>query len=152
MTIFLYIIITLSVFISMEAITWLMHKYVMHGFLWYLHKDHHEPKYTNPFEKNDWFFVIFATPSILLFYFGTREEINYLFFIGLGIFLYGLAYFFVHDIFIHSRFKILQKTNTLYFKALRRGHKMHHKHLGKYESECFGMLMVPVKHFQHFKK
>ena len=47
----------------MEAITWLTHKYVMHGFLWYLHEDHHQPKYKSLFEKNDLFFVIFASPE-----------------------------------------------------------------------------------------
>ncbi|HCY45426.1 MAG TPA: carotene hydroxylase, partial [Flavobacteriales bacterium] len=25
----------------MEGITWCTHKFVMHGFLWYLHEDHH---------------------------------------------------------------------------------------------------------------
>ena len=36
----------------MEGITWCTHKFVMHGFLWYLHEDHHQPKYKNLFEKN----------------------------------------------------------------------------------------------------
>lgn len=26
----------------MEGITWVMHKYVMHGFLWYLHEDNYK--------------------------------------------------------------------------------------------------------------
>ena len=30
----------------------------------------------------------------------------------------------------------------------RRAHKMHHKHLGKKDSECFGMLIVPFKYFK----
>ena len=25
----------------MEFVAWFTHKYVMHGFLWFLHKDHH---------------------------------------------------------------------------------------------------------------
>ena len=50
------ICITLITIVIMEAITWLTHKYVMHGFLWFLHKDHHQPKYSSWFEKNDLFF------------------------------------------------------------------------------------------------
>ena len=50
--------ITLGTFLLMECITWCTHKYVMHGFLWYLHKDHHQP-HDGFFEKNDAFFLIF---------------------------------------------------------------------------------------------
>jgi beta-carotene 3-hydroxylase len=42
----------------MEGFTWLIHKYVMHGFLWSLHKDHHDHSNDPPLEKNDYFFVI----------------------------------------------------------------------------------------------
>ena len=64
----------------MECVTWLTHKFVMHGFMWYFHKDHHQPRYINWFERNDIFFVVFALPSILLFYFGLQEELSFLFF------------------------------------------------------------------------
>lgn len=148
MEILFFIGITLVTFLTMEGITWLTHKYVMHGFLWYLHEDHHQPKYKGLFEKNDVFFVIFAIPSILLFYFGVNPELNYLFFIGLGILFYGMAYFFVHDILIHQRIKWFTRTNIKYFVALRKGHKVHHKHLGKEDGECFGMLNVPKKYFK----
>ncbi len=147
MEILIFIVTTLVTFLVMEMITWLTHKYVMHGFLWYLHKDHHQPKYQNIFEKNDAFFVIFAVPSILLFYFGINPQLNYLFFIGLGILFYGLAYFFVHDILIHQRIKWFSRTDIKYFKGLRKAHKIHHKHLGKEDGECFGMLNVPKKYF-----
>jgi beta-carotene 3-hydroxylase len=32
--------------------------------------------------------------------------------------------------------------------AIRRAHKIHHKHLGKEEGECFGMLWVPMKYYR----
>ena len=145
----IYILITLAVFLLMECITWLTHKFVMHGFGWYLHEDHHQPKYQGIFEKNDAFFVVFAIPSILLFYFGTYTIHTYLFFIGLGILFYGIAYFMVHDVLIHQRFKWFKNTNNRYLRGLRKAHKIHHKHLGKEEGECFGMLFV---HFKYFKK
>lgn len=142
-----YFLITVVTFLLMEVITWLTHKYVMHGFLWYLHEDHHQPKYKNLFEKNDAFFIIFAIPSIALFYFGFNPELNFLFFIGLGILFYGCAYFLVHDIVIHQRVKWFTRTNNPYLKGLRKAHKVHHKHLMKEDGECFGMLYVPKKYF-----
>ncbi len=141
-------LIFLATYLLMECITWCTHKFVMHGFLWYLHEDHHQPKYANIFERNDLFFVIFAIPSILLFYYGASAGYDYRFFIGLGIFAYGLSYFIVHDIFIHQRFKLFKNTKNKYLLALRKGHKVHHKHLGKEHGECFGMLFVPFKYFK----
>lgn len=143
----LFIGITLATFITMEGVTWCTHKFVMHGFLWYLHEDHHQPKYQNILEKNDAFFVIFAIPSIALFYFGVNPVLNFKFFIGLGILLYGIAYFLVHDVLIHQRFKWFKHTKNKYLIGLRKAHKIHHKHLGKEHGECFGMLFVPKKYF-----
>lgn len=148
----IFILVTLTTFITMEGITWLTHKYVMHGFGWYLHEDHHQPGYPHVFEKNDAFFIVFAIPSMLLFFFGIRPELNFLFFIGLGILFYGIAYFLIHDVLIHRRFKWFDNVNNWYFKGLRKAHKIHHKHLGKFEGECFGMLCVPVKYFKQYKK
>ena len=142
-------LIVLSVFVSMEGATWLIHKYVMHVFLWFLHKDHHDHSNKVSLERNDFFFVIFATPAIALIYAGAKHDFSYLFFIGLGITLYGMAYFFVHDIFIHQRAKILSNTQNPYLLAIRRAHKQHHKHLGKENGECFGFLWA---HFKYFKK
>ena len=144
----MFVLITLGTFLMMECVTWLTHKFVMHGFMWYFHEDHHQPQYKNWFERNDVFFVVFAVPSILLFYFGFQDGLNFLFFIGLGIFFYGLAYFLVHDVLIHRRFKWFNKTNNKYLVGLRKAHKVHHKHLGKEEGECFGMLFVPFKYFK----
>ncbi len=141
-----FIAITLVTFLLMEGVTWLTHKYVMHGFLWYLHEDHHRPGYDKIFEKNDLFFIIFAVPSILLFYHGLIPNLNFMFFIGLGILLYGMAYFTVHEIIIHRRLKWLDRISSPYVKALRKAHKVHHKHLGKEDGECFGMLLVPKKY------
>ena len=141
------ILIVLAAFLTMEAVAWFTHKYIMHGLLWRLHKDHHRKESSGFFEHNDFFFLIFALPGILALYLGSRNDLNYLFWIGLGITFYGFAYFLVHDIFIHQRFKFLRNTNNSYFKALRRAHKMHHKHLDKEDGECFGMLWVPRKYF-----
>lgn len=143
-------IILLFTFIAMEGATWIIHKYVMHGFLWSLHRDHHDHSNDGDLEKNDWFFVIFAAPAIFLMYKGSEANFNYLFYIGLGITLYGMAYFFVHDIFIHQRVKFLRNTQNPYLLSIRRAHKQHHKHTEKEDGECFGFLWVPIKYFKMY--
>ena len=146
-------IIVIVTFLLMEGATWFIHKYVMHGFLWYLHRDHHDHSNEGELEKNDYFFIIFAVPAIILMYYGSTQAFNFLFYIGLGITLYGMAYFFVHDIFIHQRIGFLKNTKTPYLLAIRRAHKQHHKHVGKIPGECFGFLWVPVKYFKmYFQK
>lgn len=144
------LLIVLSVFFLMEGATWVIHKYVMHGFLWVLHRDHHDHSNEGPLERNDLFFLIFATPAITLLYFGASQSFNYVFYIGLGITLYGMAYFFVHDIFIHQRAKVLRDTQSPYLLAIRRAHKQHHKHTVKEDGECFGFLWVPIQYFKMY--
>ena len=140
------VLITLATYVAMEGITWCTHKFVMHGLMWYFHEDHHQP-HGSFFEKNDAFFLIFAVPSCLLIVFGSMEAFDWRFFVGLGIMFYGLSYFLVHDVLIHRRFDWFSRTDNVYFRAIRKAHKVHHKHLGKEEGECFGMLYVPRKYF-----
>lgn len=144
------ILTVLITFILMEGATWLIHKYIMHGFLWVLHRDHHDHSHDGPLERNDLFFVIFALPAIALLYLGAEAGYNHLFYIGLGITLYGMAYFFVHDIFIHQRVKFLRQTDNPYLLSIRRAHKQHHKHTSKDDGECFGFLWVPIQYFKMY--
>lgn len=147
------VLIVIGTFFAMEAATWFIHKYIMHGLLWSLHRDHHDHSNDGPLERNDYFFVIFAIPAIILMYFGVQNAYNYLFYLGLGITLYGMSYFFVHDIFIHQRISFLRNTKNPYLLAIRRAHKQHHKHTSKEDGECFGFLWVPLKYFKmYFKK
>jgi beta-carotene 3-hydroxylase len=147
----IYLLITLATFCIMEGITWLTHRYVMHGFLWYLHEDHHQ-KGPGFFEKNDAFFIIFAIPSWLCIMLGSMNEVYWVVSIGAGIALYGFAYFLVHEIIIHQRIKLFTRTNNKYIKAIRWAHKMHHKHLDKHEGESFGMLIVAKKYWDKVRK
>jgi beta-carotene 3-hydroxylase len=147
----LKIMIILVSFCGMEAIAWISHKYLMHGLLWKLHKDHHKKESFGFFEHNDFFFLIFAIPGIAALLTGIHNDYNIIFWIGIGICLYGLMYFIVHDVFIHQRIKILRHSDTVYLKAIRRAHKMHHKHIEKENGECFGMLWVPFKYFREMK-
>ncbi|MEN9299262.1 MAG: hypothetical protein RLZZ429_1575 [Bacteroidota bacterium] len=147
----MYVLITLATFCIMEGITWLTHRYVMHGFLWYLHEDHHQ-KGPGFFEKNDAFFIIFAIPSWLCIMLGSMNEVYWVVSIGAGIAMYGFAYFLVHEIIIHQRIKLFTRSNNKYIKAIRWAHKMHHKHLDKHEGESFGMLIVAKKYWDKVRK
>lgn len=142
-----FILIMLSTFCLMEIVAWATHKYVMHKWLWFLHEDHHVKK-PGFFEKNDAFFLIFAIPSMFLFLIGSLMQQYWMVAIGAGIAMYGAAYFLVHDIIIHQRFKIFTRTNNTYVKTVRWAHKMHHKHLGKEDGESFGMLIVAAKYWK----
>jgi beta-carotene 3-hydroxylase len=141
----------LLTFCVMEGITWLTHKYVMHGFLWYLHQDHHQPN-GKIFEKNDAFFLIFAIPSWLCIMLGLQNQNTVVAGIGFGIALYGLAYFIIHEVIIHQRIKWFSRSNNKYIRAIRWAHKMHHKHLNKEEGESFGMLIVAKKYWDKIKR
>jgi len=131
----------------MEFMAWATHKYLMHGLGWYFHKDHHQPT-KGVFEKNDVYFLIYAIPSWLLIMFGMMAGNDIRVSIGSGIALYGIAYFLVHEVFIHQRLSWFKRTDNVYFRAIRKAHKVHHKHLGKEHGECFGMLIVPIKYFR----
>jgi beta-carotene 3-hydroxylase len=141
------VLIVLGTFIGMEAVAWLAHKYIMHRVLWNLHRDHHTNDHKGFFQRNDFFFLIFAIPGIICLALGVFYKGSAILFIGIGITLYGVAYFLIHDVFIHQRFKIFRNTDNRYLKAIRRAHKAHHKHLNKENGECFGMLWVPLKYF-----
>ena len=143
----------LGSYFFMEFFAWFSHKYIMHGFLWSLHKDHHQKPIGQKFEMNDLFFFIFAIPGIFFLVMGIQEgSPAYLFWIGAGISLYGLTYVMVHDIFVHQRIHILTRTEKPYFKAMRKAHKIHHKHLGKEDGECFGFLIFPKKYLEEARE
>lgn len=147
----LNILIVIISFCVMEGIAWLTHKYIMHGLLWKLHKDHHK-KHEGILEKNDFFFVLFAIPGAAFLIYGIIDQYSFSFYVGLGITLYGLAYFLIHDIFIHQRIPFLKKTKNSYLLALRKAHKVHHKNTERLNGCCFGMLLVPAKYFNHKNK
>ena len=146
----LEILIVFLAFVGMEVIAWLAHRYLMHGFLWFLHRDHHV-KTPGIMEKNDTFFLIFAAPSWLFIIIGSAHSSGYAVSIGLGIAMYGLAYALVHEVFIHQRLPFFRLTKYTYWEAVRLAHKIHHSHLGKDDGENFGMLWVHPKYIRHVR-
>jgi len=117
-------------FLFMEFVAWFSHKYIMHGFLWLIHKDHHLRNH-GPLEWNDLFALIFAVPSVLLIFNGFSNR-TFTFYIGLGIAAYGLAYFLFHDALVHGRIKLMRRININYFRAILSAHLNHHSGMENY--------------------
>ena len=147
----LYVLITLAAVVAMEFVAWFAHKYVMHGFLWVWHEDHHKPHHEKDgfFEKNDLFFLVFAIPSASSYICGfTFPEYFWLVFVGIGISIYGLIYFLIHDVYIHRRFKWFKQLDSKYSRGILRAHGAHHAVQTKEDCESFGLLLVAKKYFQ----
>lgn len=143
MTWYFAILIVIGAFLFMEFTAWFTHKYVMHGFLWVLHRDHHQ-RDGRKWEWNDVFAVIFAIPSIVLLWAG-YPEFDYRFWLGVGIFLYGFAYFMFHDVYVHQRVKMLGGLRNRYLDATVTAHLDHHgpKFYGNY-----GFLVAPFTYYK----
>ncbi|HMQ49383.1 MAG TPA: sterol desaturase family protein [Saprospiraceae bacterium] len=146
-----YILITLAAIVGMEFMAWFTHKYVMHGLLWNWHEDHHQPKHLKHgfFEKNDLFFLVFAIPSAICYMVGLAVPgYFWLLFVGIGISIYGLIYFLIHDVYIHRRFNWFKQLDSTYSRAILRAHGAHHAHQTKEDGESFGLLVVHPKYFK----
>ena len=149
-----YGFVTLAAVVGMEFIAWFAHKYIMHGFLWVWHEDHHKPHHEKDgfFEKNDLFFLVFAIPSMICYIVGSNTPHFWLFFIGVGISIYGIIYFLIHDVYIHQRFKWFRQLDSKYSRAILRAHGAHHAKQTKEDGESFGLLVVDTKYFGKRKK
>ncbi len=145
------ILIVAAGFIFMEGMAWFSHKYIMHGFMWRWHKSHHEPRH-GKFEKNDLFGIVFALISMGFIFSGSLDGFDWKFYLGIGIMLYGAAYFLVHDVFVHQRLPWLKRTNSTYFQAMRFAHKIHHKVHDKEGAEAFGFLFVSKKYLDKYRR
>ena len=142
-------VVLLTVF-AMEFVAFFSHKYIMHGFLWNWHEDHHKPHLKEGFfEKNDRFFIMYAIPSMACYFLGSFvPDLRVLFFIGIGISIYGLIYFLIHDVYIHQRFSWFRQLDSKYSRAILRAHGDHHAKQEKEDGVSFGLLIVNSKYFK----
>jgi beta-carotene 3-hydroxylase len=129
----------------MEWIAWGAHKYIMHGWGWGWHRDHHEP-HDNALEKNDLYGIVGAVTSISLFAVGSPMIMEQNAWepgtwIGLGVLFYGIIYTLVHDGLVHQRyFRYVPKSG--YAKRLVQAHKLHHATVGKEGGVSFGFVFA----------
>ncbi len=153
------LLLVIASYFFMEFVAWSNHKYLMHGLLWKWHKDHHRKDHQNSlpektedkrFEKNDLFFLIYAIPAIVIMIFGFSIHYLPLVFISIGITLYGLTYFIIHDIIIHKRVYIpfLLANHNYFIKAIIKAHTAHHWPKSKNDFYNYGLLVFPFRYFK----
>ena len=137
------VVVVLVAFASMELFTYLAHRFVMHGLGMVLHRSHHRTR-PGRFEANDLFPVTFASITIVAMAYATaslstREPLLYT---TIGVTLYGMAYLFVHDLYIHRRLPLVKRDIPV-LEHLRAAHRIHHQFGG----EPYGMLfpIVPAE-------
>lgn len=130
---------------AMEAVAWGSHKYVMHGFGWAWHRDHHEP-HDNLLEKNDLYALVGAALSIGMFALGSPTIMGANAWepgtwIGLGVLIYGVVYTLIHDGLVHQRwFRYVPRGG--YAKRLVQAHRLHHATTGKDGGVSFGFVVA----------
>ena len=138
-------LIVLATVLAMEGVAWASHKYVMHGFAWSWHRDHHEP-HDRFLEKNDRFALVGAALSIALFALGSPMAAGVHAWwpgtwLGLGVLLYGVIYTLVHDGLVHQRwFRWVPRRG--YAKRLVQAHKLHHATASRLGAVSFGFVFV----------
>ena len=131
------LVVVLAAFVAMEPVTALVHRLVMHGRGWVLHRSHHQRR-GRGLEANDWFPVSFAAVVVTGMGAGFNVDgLGALVPAGIGVTLYGAAYGFVHDVYIHRRLPFRWRIGPL--ERLREAHRLHHL----WNGEPFGML-VPI--------
>ena len=138
-------LIVLATVLAMEGVAWASHKYVMHGFAWAWHRDHHAP-HQGRLETNDRFALVGAGLSIALFALGSPRVMGAGAWrpgtwLGLGVLLYGLIYTLVHDGLVHQRwFRWVPRRG--YARRLVQAHKLHHATASRLGAVSFGFVFA----------
>ena len=133
------VLIVAVAFCAMEAVSYLTHRCVMHGFGMRIHRSHHVNQ-DGGFELNDLYPLMFSSVAVLAFAAGTfMPEMGKLVLVGTGVTLYGAAYLFVHEIYIHRRLDLVRRPYRL-LEWLKTSHRIHHLFGG----EPYGMLLPLV--------
>jgi beta-carotene 3-hydroxylase len=139
------LILLFGTFFLMEGVAWFTHKYVMHGWMWRWHASHHHHHH-GIWEKNDLFGICFAVLATVTIVAGNEvENLWFLYWIGLGVSLYGFFYTVFHDVLVHRRIKIKFTPRNPYLKRIIRAHYLHHAVHTRDGAEAFGFLYAPKK-------
>lgn len=134
-------IIVLVATAAMEVLTWWAHKYIMHGWGWRWHKSHHIAK-DGGFQDNDWYALVPALISIWMFWLDDLT-LGPLFWIGLGMVLYGVLYAFVHEGLAHGRLPLGWQPRQGYLRRLVQAHRLHHAVATRDGGVSYGFLYAP---------
>lgn len=127
---------------TMEMVAYSAHRWVMHGPIgWGWHKSHHE-EHDHGFEKNDLFGLVFSLIAILLFVAGGWWW-PILWLVAVGMTIYGLIYFVLHDGLVHQRWPFRYVPRRGYFRRLYQAHRLHHAVEGRADCVSFGFIYAP---------
>jgi beta-carotene 3-hydroxylase len=138
-------------FVGMEILSYVVHRYLFHGLLWRIHKTHHEAHH-GIFELNDVFSTFFALAAIVLIILGANDPFgDPRFGLGMGITVYGILYFIIHDLFTHRRFLPFSSESRL-MRLIRRAHQRHHQTADKVGNEPYGLFLFPYSEYPDRKK
>ena len=130
--------VALVAFAAMEGVSYLTHRFVMHGVGLGLHRSHHATT-DGGFELNDLYPMMFSSVAVTAFAVGTFGSVGVLVPVGIGITLYGVSYLFVHEIYIHRRLALVSQEYRV-LEWMKAAHKVHHL----YGGEPYGMLLPLV--------
>ncbi|MCO6512656.1 MAG: hypothetical protein J5I65_17880 [Aridibacter famidurans] len=141
-----FALLTFLGFAGLEAFSYVVHRWLFHGVLWRIHKTHHFPR-KGAFEVNDLFSVLFGSVSVALMVFAEHPLWESVAFpVGLGIAIYGVLYFIVHDLFTHRRFLPFASRNGALL-SIRGAHQTHHQTVEKDGQEPFGLFVYNYRRF-----
>ena len=136
----------ISGFAGMELFSYAVHRFVFHGIFWRVHRTHHVAR-KGWFELNDIFSLVFGSISVGLLVFAEKPFVSSVSFpVGLGIALYGIFYFVIHDAFTHRRF-LPFNSESLIFRTVRAAHQRHHQTAEKHGIEPFGLFIFDYGKF-----
>lgn len=142
MSTLLPILIVVATVAVMEFVAYAVHRWIMHGRLgWGWHESHHEAR-EGIFEKNDLYAVVFTVLAIGLFVWGAARW-PLLWWVALGMTVYGLLYFIAHDGLVHQRWPFRAVPRRGYLRRLYQAHRLHHAVEGKEDCVSFGFLYAP---------
>ncbi len=133
------LVIVVLAFVVMEPITYLTHRYVMHGFGAFLHRSHHRRNSTG-WEANDLYPVLFGGGVCVALAVGFNVAgFSGIIPVCIGVTLYGITYALVHDVYIHGRLPVFRRPNAR-LDVLAERHELHHR----FNGEPYGMLLPIV--------
>ncbi|MES2830467.1 MAG: beta-carotene hydroxylase [Pseudomonadota bacterium] len=136
----LHVFLAIAAFLATELAAMLIHKYVMHGIGWGWHKSHHVRRH-GIWEKNDLYAIVFSVATLLLFILGGTHAP--LWWVALGISVYGLLYGLLHDVLVHQRLPFRWRVRNRYIKHLVTAHHLHHASTARHGGVSFGFLYAP---------
>ena len=133
------LVIAVISFLMMEPITYLTHRFVMHGIGAFLHRSHHRRNSTG-WEANDAYPVLFGAAVCISLAVGFNVAgFEFIIPVSVGVTLYGITYGLVHDVYIHGRLPLF-RGRVARLDLLAERHELHHR----FNSEPYGMLLPVV--------